>query len=157
MPQLNPAFFATQLFWLAVVFVLLYLFVSRSFFPRMSKLIGDRQTRIERDISSAEELAEKHATASEKSKALVEKARAEAFKVMDSASQKAEFEVNERVASLEEQINKDVAKHEEKLFRQRSKIMENISDISKPLSQAILDKILELDALKVNEKVGKRR
>lgn len=156
MPQLNPAFFVTQIFWLAVVFLLLYVFVIRSFFPRMSSLMNERQTRIEADVNSAETLAEKHAEVSEKCKILVEEARIEAFSLVDAASQKAEFEINEKVASLEEKINKDTAKQEEKLFRQKSKILDNITEISKPLSEKILDKLLKIDGAEVKEKVSKR-
>src|SRR3546814_14500739 len=53
LPQLDPATFATQLFWGAVAFVALYLLMSRVALPRVAAVIEERGGRIGEDLDKA--------------------------------------------------------------------------------------------------------
>ena len=56
MPQLNPAFFPTQLFWLAVCFVVFFLLMWRLALPRVATIMQQRQERIAGDLDRAAQL-----------------------------------------------------------------------------------------------------
>ena len=58
MPQLNPEFFISQLFWLAVFFSFLLFFLWRVSLPRIANVIEKRQNKIDENLSSAKELQE---------------------------------------------------------------------------------------------------
>ena len=58
MPQLNPEFFVSQLFWLAVFFTFLFVFLWRVSLPRIAKVLEKRQNKIDDNLSSAKELQE---------------------------------------------------------------------------------------------------
>ena len=58
MPQLNPEFFISQLFWLAVFFSFLLIFLWRVSLPRIALVIEKRQNKIDENLSTAKELQE---------------------------------------------------------------------------------------------------
>lgn len=54
MPQLDPTWFASQLFWLAACFTLLYVLLSRVILPPLSGIVDRRAHTISSDISAAD-------------------------------------------------------------------------------------------------------
>ena len=54
MPQFNAASFPSQLFWLVVTFVLLYIFIAFLILPRIRDNIRLRKNKITNDIERAE-------------------------------------------------------------------------------------------------------
>ena len=56
MPQLNPEFFVTQLFWLVVTFSFLLVFLWRISLPRIGNVLEKRQRKINEDLTTAKEL-----------------------------------------------------------------------------------------------------
>ncbi len=57
LPQLNPEYFASQLFWLAVTFIVLYLLMARSVLPRVHEVLEKRGHRLSQDLNRAEQLS----------------------------------------------------------------------------------------------------
>ncbi|MBE8191485.1 MAG: F0F1 ATP synthase subunit B' [Alphaproteobacteria bacterium] len=56
MPQLDPNTFGSQLFWLALTFIALYVAMSFIALPRIGRTLQSRRTTIEGDIESAQKL-----------------------------------------------------------------------------------------------------
>ena len=56
MPQLSQIgeIYASQLFWLAIVFALIYFGIGKAMVPKIEKTVDDRNARIEGDIAAAE-------------------------------------------------------------------------------------------------------
>jgi F-type H+-transporting ATPase subunit b len=54
MPQLDPTWFASQIFWLVVCFTLLYVLLARVVLPPLSKTIERRIHTVRDDISAAD-------------------------------------------------------------------------------------------------------
>src|SRR5262245_65996164 len=73
-PPFDPATFASQLFWFALTFILLYVLMSRVALPRIGTILEDRRKRIDGDLADAQRSKE----ASDAAIAAHEKALAEA-------------------------------------------------------------------------------
>ena len=58
MPQLDPTYWASQGFWLILIFTLLYLALSKLFIPKIKNSIDDRENRIKDDLDEAQKLKE---------------------------------------------------------------------------------------------------
>jgi F-type H+-transporting ATPase subunit b len=58
MPQLDPTFYPTEIFWLVLTFVPLYFILRRLVLPRMGEVLGARQRHIESDLEKASGLKE---------------------------------------------------------------------------------------------------
>lgn len=59
MPQFDIVTYASQLFWLVIVFGFLYYFIAQFVSPKAEQIFKNRQDSIENDISEAEDIADK--------------------------------------------------------------------------------------------------
>lgn len=89
MPQLDPTHFASQIFWLVVSFVLLYVLMSRVALPRIASVIEQRDHRIKSDLDRAEKV-----------KADADAALATYQKTMADARAKAQAELRQGQAAI---------------------------------------------------------
>ena len=56
MPQLNPEFYFSQLFWLVISFSFLLIFLWKISLPRISSVLEKRENKINNDIETAKQL-----------------------------------------------------------------------------------------------------
>ncbi len=56
MPQLEITTYPSQIFWLVVSFLTLYLIMSRIIIPRISSVIKNRESQIKNNIHISEQL-----------------------------------------------------------------------------------------------------
>ena len=56
MPQFDPTFFAPQLFWLLVMFVVLYVSMSVLAMPKIGAVLEERQRKIDDNLDKAAQL-----------------------------------------------------------------------------------------------------
>ncbi len=54
MPQLDPTYFAAQIFWLAITFTALYFILSNFVLPKLEAVKAERSNKIESDLKAAE-------------------------------------------------------------------------------------------------------
>ena len=59
MPQLDPSSFGSQLFWLAICFVMLYAVMAVVVLPRITKTLAALADQMEGDLAQAEALRDK--------------------------------------------------------------------------------------------------
>ncbi|NDC60010.1 MAG: F0F1 ATP synthase subunit B', partial [Alphaproteobacteria bacterium] len=53
LPQLDPSYFPSQVFWLAVFFVLLYFLLSQALLPKLAGVIETRANTIRSNVDAA--------------------------------------------------------------------------------------------------------
>merc|ERR1711965_619997 len=58
MPQLNPEFWISQIFWLILTFGILYVVLSKLILPKISKNLELRKSQIQENIEAAEKQRE---------------------------------------------------------------------------------------------------
>ena len=58
MPQLDPTYWASQGFWLILIFSILYLVISKFFIPRIKNNLEVRENKIKNDLDEAKNLKE---------------------------------------------------------------------------------------------------
>lgn len=58
LPQLDPTYYISQIFWLFISFSLLYFLLSRNFLPKIKNVIQDRFSRINNDLEKSKLLRE---------------------------------------------------------------------------------------------------
>ena len=58
MPQLNPEFWFSQIFWLIITFGIMFILLSKLVLPKISENLEDRKAQISENIESAEKQRE---------------------------------------------------------------------------------------------------
>ena len=86
MPQLNPEFFVSQLFWLAVTFVFLLIFLWRISLPRISNVLEKRERKINEDLTEAKELQVEAEKIQDKIENQLKQARSDASEMIKKSS-----------------------------------------------------------------------
>ena len=150
MPQLDPAVFLPQIFWLFVLFGVVYLFIAHSAAPKITEVLERRQDRIASDLQEAEKLqaqAEDARAAYEKS---LEEARAKATSTVAAKREAIKADVEAEYNKLSASLNKDAAAAEAKIAAAKDKALEEVRVIAADVCKDI---ILSVSGLDLDQKV----
>ena len=58
MPQLDPEYWASQAFWLILIFASIYLLIDKIFIPKIKSNIDMREDKIRKDLEEAKNFKE---------------------------------------------------------------------------------------------------
>ena len=106
MPQLNPEFFVSQLFWLAVFFTFLFVFLWRVSLPRIATVLEKRQNKIDENLSSAKELQEQAMEIEKKINDRINKAKLETDEKIKETINALQEDVSSQLSSLDKDLEK---------------------------------------------------
>ena len=130
MPQLDPATFPTQIFWLAITFIALYILMWRVALPRVAEVLKTRQGRIDNDLDMATKLKEEAETVLGAYEKAVAEARAEAQASLREASAAVAAEAARQHAELGERLADQIKSAEDRIARAKAQAIANIGSIA---------------------------
>ena len=145
MPQLNPEFFVSQLFWLAIFFTFLFIFLWRISLPRISTVLENRQNKINENLSSAKELQEKALEIEKKINLQIFKAKEEADVLIKETINSLQDEVASQLSALDQDLEKKISNSEKEILKSRDNQMKNIDYEIANLTKLTVSKITNLD------------
>jgi len=105
MPQFDVTTFPTQLVWLVIAFVLLYVLMERVALPRIGQVLEERQEKIDDNLDTAEQLRTESETEAEAYEAALVQAREQARGVIQEAARSGADEATRR----QEELGRDLA------------------------------------------------
>jgi F-type H+-transporting ATPase subunit b len=144
MPQFDPSSFASQLFWLAVTFVLLYIVVSRFAVPRIGDVLDQRQKMVDDDLDRAQQLkAETEEAIAAYEKALGE-ARAKAHDVLRHAQDAAARKAAARHAEVNAKLAEQIKLGEARIAQARDDALAQVKEIASGSATAIASRLVGL-------------
>ena len=108
MPQLNPEFWASQIFWLILIFSSLYIIIWKIFLPKITFSIENRRSRIVNDIHEADKLKKNAEKKLEEYKEIIENSKKEAKKIIDNAKKILEKDIAEKKKNFNNEIEKEI-------------------------------------------------
>jgi F-type H+-transporting ATPase subunit b len=126
MPQLDPSGFVPQLVWLAIVFTVLYLVLSRVVLPRIGEVLEDRQARIADDLDAAEKLKADAEKARGDYEAALAKARAAAQEASTKAREQVAAESTSRRAKVDHELAEKTRAAEAAISAAKAKALADI-------------------------------
>jgi len=141
MPQLDPAVFAPQIFWLVVIFFVLFLLMQLVAAPRVGRVIDRRRQQLEGDLGRAAQLkaeAERVLAAHEKALAA---ARAEAQTTLRQLSEKMAGEAAERQRQLAAALAEQIAAAEQRIAAGKDAALADIRSVAVDVGQAVVEKL----------------
>jgi F-type H+-transporting ATPase subunit b len=142
MPQLDPATFASQVFWLIVTFVVMAFILWRIALPRISATLEGRQQRIDNDIARAEELAAEAEDVLAAYEAELAKARSGAQEQLHLAAVAASAEAEKRNAAMTEKLSADAAAANRRIDEARSAATTNVAEMVEDIAQQAVERLV---------------
>lgn len=142
MPQLDPTSYISQLFWLTISFLLIFLIINFYFFPKVREIKSKRDITIKKYISEAEELNVKSSNLENKLDKELLNAKEKAFNLINKTKQVNKEIYEKKLTDFELGLENQMAKNFENLQIEKKKILKNIYDYSTKISNLMYEKIL---------------
>jgi F-type H+-transporting ATPase subunit b len=140
-PPFQKETFASQLIWLAIFFIGLYLLMSRIALPRVGSILAARRQRIESDLAAAQQLkGESDAAIAANEKALAE-ARGRAQTLANETREKAARAAEARRKQVDAKLQARIAEAEKTIAATRSAAMANVQGIASDTAPAIVQRL----------------
>jgi F-type H+-transporting ATPase subunit b len=140
-PPFNQDTFGSQLFWLVICFVVLYVLLSRWVLPRLGSIFAARQGRIEGDLEAAKRLtAESQAAVEAYEKALAD-ARARAQTIASNTRAEFAAKAEETKKRLEAELTAKLADAERKIEATKKSAMANVRGIAADAAGEIVKRL----------------
>lgn len=141
MPQLDPSTFGTQLFWLAVTFVTLYLVLSVLVLPRIGSTIARRGAQLDDDLAAAESLREQAQAALEAYEESLAAARTKALSLAQEMRAEVQAETDRQKAELDAKLAEKSAKADARLAEARENVMAGLRDAAADIIGDVLTSV----------------
>jgi len=145
MPQLNPEFWISQIFWLTITFGILYVVLSKIILPKISANLEIRKSQIVENI----EAADKQREASEKKlkdyEKIINDSKIEAKKFFYKAREKILKDINQKKQSLNNELNSEIKKAESEVKELKNKAPEKITKIAIETSKDLIQQLIGIE------------
>ncbi len=141
MPQLDLATFPTQLVWLAVTFVVLYLVMTLVGLPRVGGIIAQRRERIAGDLDKAQRMkAEAEAVIAAYERALSE-ARSKAQRALRETAERLAAEAAEQQRRLAESLSAETAVAERRIAEAKANALRGVRELAAEVAREAAGKL----------------
>ncbi len=141
-PPFQAEHFPSQLLWLTVSFVLLYVLMSRIALPRIGSILAERSKRIGDDLAAAQSLKERSDAAHAAYDKALADARARAQSIASSTREKHASEAAAMQKKLEAELHEKLAAAEQSIATMRTAAMGNVRTIAADTASAIVERLL---------------
>jgi F-type H+-transporting ATPase subunit b len=141
-PPFQSEHFPSQLVWLTVSFILLYVLMSRVALPRIGAILAERSRLIRDDLAAAERLKEQSDAAHAAYEKALADARSRAQSIANATREKQAREAEETQKRLEAQLHERLAAAEQSIAKTRTAAMENVRTIAADTASAIVERLL---------------
>ncbi|MFN3816984.1 hypothetical protein [Brevundimonas sp.] len=141
LPQFESQYWAGQIVYLLVLFLVLYLLMSKVFAPRLRRVMDERTETVAGAIASARMVQDEAAAQALAAKAELEQARATSRATAAAAKARVTEEANARQATEEAQVNARIAEAEATIAQSRNAAMANVSTVASDAAQAMIERL----------------
>ena len=161
MPQLNPDYWVSQIFWVILIFGILYVILWRTILPKINENLENRKSQILTDLDDAQKFEDQSKEKISDYNKILNQAKQEAKKILDGTRTKVNRDIENKKKQFNLEIKKEIEKAEKEIKTLKLSSIENINKIAIETSSEIVRKILgtEVNASSVSaivEDISKR-
>jgi len=142
MPQLNPEFWVSQIFWLTLTFGILYIVLSKAILPKISSNLELRKSQIQENIEAAEKQRIESDTKLKEYDDLILKSKIKAKNIYKDAREKVIKDINLKKEVLDRQIDEEIKKVEKEIEVLKKNAPERINKIAIETSSELIKKLI---------------
>ena len=142
MPQLNPEFWISQIFWLTITFGILYIVLSKLILPKISANLELRKSQIQENIEAAEKQRISSESKLKEYDKIILKSKQEAKNIFRDARDKVLKDINSKKEVLDKQIDEEIKKVEKEIELFKKGAPEKINKIAIETSSELVKKLI---------------
>ena len=142
MPQLNPEFWVSQIFWLTLTFGFLYLVLSKLILPKISANLESRKSQISDNIEAADKQREESESKLKEYDEIISKSKNEAKNIYNQAREKALKDIIAKRDVLDKQIENEIKKAEDEISQLRKDAPTKINKIAIETTSELTKKLI---------------
>tara|TARA_Y100001936_G_scaffold66074_1_gene64964 strand:+ start:159 stop:737 length:579 start_codon:yes stop_codon:yes gene_type:complete len=142
MPQLDPEFWFSQIFWLIITFGILYLVLSKLILPKISDNLETRKSQVLDNLELAEKQRNESEAKLKEFDNIILKSKIDAKNLFNEARKKLLDDINKKRKELEEEIDKEVKIVEAEIEELKKKSPEKINKIAIETSSDLINQLI---------------
>ncbi len=145
MPQLNPEFWLSQIFWLIITFGILFITLSKLILPKISETLEVRKSQISENIEAAEKEREESENKIKEYEKIILDSKTEAKNYFNKAREKILKDIDKKKEMIESEINEEINKAEIEISEFVSNSPEKINKIAAETSSDLIKQLIEVE------------
>ena len=148
MPQLDPTYWASQAFWLILMFSILYILIAKFFLPKIKNNLDYRKNKIKEDLDEANNLKSLSEKKFKEYEKIIENSKKEVSKILLESKKNLDKDIKTKKDAIEKEIEDEVSKVQKEIFKLKKDSITSINNISQEIASNIIEK---LSGEKLNE------
>ena len=141
MPQLDPKYWASQAFWLILIFSILYISIANFFLPKIKKNLDDRENKIKEDLDEANKLKNLSEKKLKEYEVILDNSKKEVTKILLESKNNLNKDIQNKKDSMEKEIEKEILKAQKDISQIKKDSIESINTISQEIASDIIEKM----------------
>ena len=141
MPQLDPKYWASQAFWLILVFSILYISIAKFYLPKIKKNLDDRENKIKEDLEEANKMKSLSEKKLEEYNIILENSKKEVAKILLKSKDALNKDIQSKKDSMEKEIENEISKAQKEILQLKKSSIESINNISQEIASNIIEKM----------------
>ena len=142
MPQLNPDYWVSQIFWVILIFGILYVILWRIILPKINVNLENRKSQILTDLDDAQKFEDQSKEKLSEYNQILNQAKQEAKKILDGTRKKINRDIESKKNQFNLEIKKEIEKAEKEIKIIKLSSIEDINKIAIETSSEIVRKIV---------------
>ena len=141
MPQLDPKYWASQAFWLILVFIILYVSLSKFYLPKIKSNLDNRENKIKEDLENANKFKEQSEAKLKEYGLILDKAKKEVNKIHFDSKTALDKDIQSKKEVIEKEIEKEILKAQKEISELKKNSISSIQNISENITANIIENI----------------
>ena len=141
MPQLDPTYWASQAFWLILVFTVLYISISKFYLPKIKDNLDNRENKIKEDLDNANKFKEQSEAKLKEYEIILENAKKDVVKIHLESKNNLDKNIQSKKEIIEKEIEKEIAKAQKEILELKKNSISSIQNISENIASNIIENI----------------
>ena len=141
MPQLDPKYWASQAFWLVLVFSILYVSIAKFYLPKIKKNLDDRESKIKEDLDEANKLKNLSEKKLKEYEIILENSKKEVIKILLESKVTLNKDIQNKKDSMEKEIENEISKAQKEISELKKSSIISINNISQEITSNIIEKM----------------
>jgi len=158
-PQLDPEFFVSQLFWLVVTFSFLLLFLWRVSLPRIGSVLEKRENKINNNIATAKQLQIEAEKIQDQIEQKLRDSKERNFGLIKNSTVNLKNKASEELLKLDNELNKKIEKSATIIENNKKESLKQIHEQIHEITKLTLSKLstVQINDQEIKESVANAR